>query len=260
MKTIISTNIRFFILALTIALAAPACAVGGEDDSLGEDSSDLAARPRFELWQDGGGQYRFHFLASNHEVLLASEGYQNRVGALNGVLSVLDNGGFVSRYDLKTAVNGDFYFNLKAANGEIVATSEMYSTSQARGKAVTSSTKAVTSFVERQNGVTGARFTVFTGANGKFYFRLYAKNGEIVLSSQGYDNEALAWNGAFSVVDNGTSKAAYQLSVSSNGKHYFKLVAANGEVIGQSEMYASKQKAQQGRDAIVALLPKLQLL
>jgi uncharacterized protein len=259
MKTIISTNIRYLILALTLALVAPACAAGGEDDELGTSDAEVAARARFELWQTGG-QYYFHFLASNHEVLLASEGYQNRVGALTGMLSVLDNGGFASRYQVNAAADGQYYFNLIAANSEIIATSELYSTKSNASKAVTSATSQVASYLDRQTGVTGARFTVFTGANGRFYFRLYAKNGEIVLSSQGYDTEAGAWNGAYSVKDNGLATSAYPITKTASGKWHFNLVAANGEVIGSSELYASKQKAQQGRDAIIALLPKLALL
>ena len=58
--------------------------------------------------------------------------------AENEISSVKTNAPIDSRYDRKTATNGQFYFNLKAANGEVIGTSEMYTTSTARDNGIES--------------------------------------------------------------------------------------------------------------------------
>jgi len=84
---------------------------------------------KFELYKSD--QFRFRLKASNGEKLEASEGYVSKAGAVNGIESVKTNAPFDSRYERKTASNGDPYFVLKAANGEPIGTSELYSSSSA---------------------------------------------------------------------------------------------------------------------------------
>lgn len=80
----------------------------------------------------------------------------------------------------------------------------------------------------------------------KFYFRLKAKNGQIILSSQGYASKAGAKNGVESVIKNATSEDNFETKESSNGKFYFNLIASNKQIIGSSQMYASKEGMRNG--------------
>lgn len=80
----------------------------------------------------------------------------------------------------------------------------------------------------------------------KFYFRLKAKNGQIILSSQGYASKAGAKNGVESVIKNATSEDSFETKESSNGKFYFNLIASNKQIIGSSQMYASKEGMRNG--------------
>ena len=77
-------------------------------------------------------QYRFVLKAGNNEIILTSELYASKQGALTGIASVKANSPDDSRYERKNAVNGQPMFNLKAANGERIGTSETYSSTQAR--------------------------------------------------------------------------------------------------------------------------------
>ncbi len=43
------------------------------------------------------------------------------------------------------------------------------------------------------------KFQIYTGKDGQFYFRLYARNGEIILSSEGYTSKSNCQNGISSV-------------------------------------------------------------
>lgn len=46
---------------------------------------------KFELYQDGRGEYRFRLKAGNGEIIAVSEGYKSKAGALNGIESVRSN-------------------------------------------------------------------------------------------------------------------------------------------------------------------------
>lgn len=81
---------------------------------------------KFEIYKDKAGEFRFRLKASNGQVILASEGYQRTAGATAGVESVKKNAPLDERYERKTAKNGQFMFNLKASNGQIIGTSELY--------------------------------------------------------------------------------------------------------------------------------------
>tara|TARA_A100000171_G_scaffold35638_3_gene34219 strand:- start:16095 stop:16433 length:339 start_codon:yes stop_codon:yes gene_type:complete len=89
--------------------------------------------PKFQLFRSStNAQYYFRLKASNGETVLASEGYVFKHSCQNGIASVKANAPYDSRYDRRTASNGQYYFVLKASNGEIIGTSEMYTTSSAR--------------------------------------------------------------------------------------------------------------------------------
>lgn len=245
------------VLALT-SLGLSGCAFDGET-ATGSDSA-LSGRPYFEVWAAQNGRHYFHLSAANHEIILASQGYSTRTAALNGVLSVLDNGEIQSRYELRQASNGQHYFVLKGRNGEIIGLSETYSSRYNAQRGIDAVIRNVVAYQDFLANRTGARFDVFQGADGRYYFNLHAGNGEIVLSSQGYLDEASALNATFSVAENGASAARYDVRQAQNGQWYFNLLATNGQVIGTSEMYATKYNAERGRDAIIALLPSVELL
>ncbi len=90
------------------------------------------------------------------------------------------------------------------------------------------------------------KFEVYEGNGGKYYFRLKAGNGEVILASQGYASKASALSGIESVKNNAVVDAQFDRKESKDGKHYFNLVAKNQEIIGLSEMYESKASMENG--------------
>jgi uncharacterized protein len=46
---------------------------------------------KFELYEDAQGEFRFRLKAGNGEIIAASEGYDSKSGALNGIDSVRTN-------------------------------------------------------------------------------------------------------------------------------------------------------------------------
>jgi len=81
----------------------------------------------FEIYKDNSGEFRFRLKASNGEPILASEGYTTKSACENGIASVAKNSQDENRFELKEAKNGKWHFNLKATNGQIIGTSQMYS-------------------------------------------------------------------------------------------------------------------------------------
>ncbi|HTP02072.1 MAG TPA: YegP family protein [Anaerolineales bacterium] len=85
---------------------------------------------RFEIKKAVDQQYYFALIADNNEIILDSERYVQKQGALNGVEAVKKNAQNEARYDRRDGQNGQFYFVLKAANGEVIGRSEQYKTRQ----------------------------------------------------------------------------------------------------------------------------------
>src|ERR1044072_8551811 len=83
-----------------------------------------------------------------------------------------------------------------------------------------------------------AKFDVFVGADGDYYFRFVASNGEELLRSEGYTTRQGADNGIDSVVANAPDTRNVEILQAADGQWYFTVKAANAEVIAVSEMYA----------------------
>ncbi len=81
---------------------------------------------KFEVYKDAKGEHRFRLKAGNGEPILASEGYTTRAACDNGIESVRKNSADMNRFEIKEAKNGKFHFNLKAGNGQVIGTSQMY--------------------------------------------------------------------------------------------------------------------------------------
>ena len=92
----------------------------------------------FELSKSTDGQHRFVLKAGNGEVILTSELYHAKASAENGIESVRANAAQDARYEKKTAANGKLFFNLKAANHQVIGTSQMYASEASRETGIAS--------------------------------------------------------------------------------------------------------------------------
>ncbi len=95
------------------------------------------------------------------------------------------------------------------------------------------------------------KFEIFQSEkNEEFYFRLKAKNGEIILQSEGYKTKAGCRNGVESVKTNAPNDDLYERKESTNEKFFFVLKAKNHEVIGKSQMYKTKESRDNGINSV----------
>ncbi|MDR0794222.1 MAG: YegP family protein [Chitinophagaceae bacterium] len=93
---------------------------------------------KFVITKRTNGEFQFNLKAGNGQIILTSEGYVAKAGCENGIASVKKNAHDDKRYDRKTSSNSKHYFNLKAGNGEIIGTSQMYESIAARDNGIAS--------------------------------------------------------------------------------------------------------------------------
>ena len=119
----------------------------------------------------------------------------------------------MGKFVMKPTKNGGFRFNLKAGNGEIIATSETYNTESACKNGIESVRKnAIEAKLEDQTvegfeKVTNPKFDVYKDKAGEFRFRLKARNGEIIATGEGYKAKASCLNGIDSIRRNAPDAA-----------------------------------------------------
>lgn len=99
----------------------------------------------------------------------------------------------MGKFEIKTRKNGEFQFNLKATNGQVILTSEGYKTKASCLNGVES---------VKKNCQDEKRFEIKEASNGKPYFNLMATNGQIIGSSQMYASTVNMKNGIASVMKN----------------------------------------------------------
>lgn len=107
------------------------------------------------------------------------------------------------KYEIKKAKNGQFHFNLKASNGEIILSSEMYVTKRSAKNGIASVQK---------NAAEPARFDRRKAKNGKDYFVLKAGNHQMIGQSEMYESAKAMENGIKSVQKNGAATKVEDLS------------------------------------------------
>ncbi len=90
------------------------------------------------------------------------------------------------------------------------------------------------------------KFELKKSKSDQYFFSLLAGNGQTILSSEMYDAKAGALAGIESVKKNAADDARYARLDGKDGSPYFTLRAANHQVIGQSQMYASASARDSG--------------
>ena len=254
-------NSLITVLVLSFSsIVAVGCASTGADDEYSDVEGEAASAGKLSFWQATDGQWHFNLKSGNGGVLLTSEAYTSRTGAINGALSVLENGVDDAMYTVNKTATG-YNVHLNAANHESIAFSQVYSTKSSATRAVTSSVRAVTTYLDkRESNTTGARVEVLVGETGKFRFNVHAKNGAIVLSSEQYTTESAAFNGAFAVQAEGQKATSYTVKTNTDGGYYFTLSANNGQIIGLSQQYTTRAAATSAITSLQSFLPTVSVL
>ena len=109
----------------------------------------------------------------------------------------------MGKFVITKRTNGEYQFNLKAGNGQVILTSEGYS-SKANCQNGVDSVKT--------NSQIDERFERKTASNGKPYFNLKASNGQVIGMSEIYESTSARDNGIESVKNNAPTAPTEDLS------------------------------------------------
>jgi len=94
------------------------------------------------------------------------------------------------------------------------------------------------------------KYQIYTGKDGQFYYRLCARNGQVILNGEGYVSKSGCQKGISAVQENAPDDKRYRRKTAADGQFYFTLVAANGEAIGTSETYTTERRREDGIQAV----------
>lgn len=109
------------------------------------------------------------------------------------------------KFEIKQAKNGKFYFSLKAGNGEIILTSQMYADKKGCKNGIES---------VRKNAASEGQFESLEDKSGSPYFVLKAKNKEVIGRSESYSSKASMKKGIASVMKNAVDARVVEVETS----------------------------------------------
>lgn len=104
------------------------------------------------------------------------------------------------------------------------------------------------------------KFVITKRVNDEYQFNLKAGNGEIIITSEGYKAKDSCKKGIESVKINSQDDSRFERKIAINDKFYFVLKARNGEIIGKSQMYATKQSMEKGIDSVKENAPHAEIV
>lgn len=192
--------------------------------------------------------------ASNGEVMLTSEIYSTEDGARSGVETIkrgVETGNFVIYRDK----GGDYYFKLKSAGNRLLCVGEIYTTRDACEKAAESVKRIAKDSPLMIKVSEGERFIAYTpaevtppakksqgkwrieqGENGGFSAKLYANNGQVMLSTEEVASRKTAEKAIESVCKN-CAAGNFYIDKDKFGRFYYKLHNVQKSVICTGETY-----------------------
>jgi uncharacterized protein YegP (UPF0339 family) len=103
------------------------------------------------------------------------------------------------------------------------------------------------------------KFIITKRRDGEYQFNLKAGNGEIILISEGYTTKYGCKNGIESVRINSQIDSRFERKIAVNDKYYFVMKAGNGEIIGKSQLYLTKQGMENGVQSVKDNAPSAEI-
>ncbi|KMQ68401.1 hypothetical protein ACM39_07730 [Chryseobacterium sp. FH2] len=94
------------------------------------------------------------------------------------------------------------------------------------------------------------KFIITKRSNDDFQFNLKAANGQVILTSQGYNSKSGCENGIESVKKNSQDDSKFERKKAKDERCYFTLKASNGQIIGTSQMYESENGMENGIESV----------
>ena len=91
---------------------------------------------KFTIFKGKDSQFYFNLKSGNGEIILGSEGYALKQSCNDGIASVKKHAPYDGYYERKFSSSGQYYFVLKASNGQTIGKSQMYASAQGRDNGI----------------------------------------------------------------------------------------------------------------------------
>lgn len=236
------------------AKTAPAKQEAKSEAKIGTKAEPKRMLGKWRIVIKGENAYIAVLHASNGEVMLTSEIYSTEEGARSGVETIkrgVETGNFVIYRDK----GGDYYFKLKSAGNRLLCVGEIYTTRDACEKAAESVKRIAKDSPLMIKVSEGERFIAYTpaevtppakknqgkwrieqGENGGFSAKLYANNGQVMLSTEEVASRKTAEKAIESVCKN-CAAGNFYIDKDKFGRFYYKLHNVQKSVICTGETY-----------------------
>lgn len=233
---------------------APAKQAAKSEAKIGTKAEPKRMLGKWRIVIKGENAYIAALHASNGEVMLTSEIYSTEDGARSGVETIkrgVETGNFVIYRDK----GGDYYFKLKSAGNRLLCVGEIYTTRDACEKAAESVKRIAKDSPLMIKVSEGERFIAYTpaevtppakksqgkwrieqGENGGFSAKLYANNGQVMLSTEEVASRKTAEKAIESVRKN-CAAGNFYIDKDKFGRFYYKLHNVQKSVICTGETY-----------------------
>lgn len=210
---------------------------------------------KYEVFPEAGF-FKYRLKASNGEILIVSQGYSAKTGALSGI-ETLKRNMETGTFEIYTDKNNFSQFALKGNAGRIIALGEFYDSK----KRCESAIESVKRFYASEKVVTLEEIPaaevreekieiapIETNANGKieilqvndaWVFVLKASNSEILFESSGYTTKAGCLSG-LETIKKAIENANFRVSKDKQGRWQFKLYSTNNQLLLTGETYVDK--------------------
>jgi uncharacterized protein YegP (UPF0339 family) len=251
------------ILSVLLALVFGACTDGSGQDTQPVTESVVepiqqktpVAPGELAIVRHVDGQWYFELVGPKGQIYLRSEEYVEKASALNGILSVEENGVLLERYVANQLDVERWQLVLRAANNQVIGDGPEFASEDEALAYAEETRDLVAGIVQWKAAVTkGARFELWREtADNQWYFALRAEDGTPLVESEGYQGRTGAVNGIESVRSNGKILTRYA-TLEEAGAWYFTLDASNGQEIGRSPKLDSQAAAEAAIETVNQLL------
>jgi uncharacterized protein YegP (UPF0339 family) len=102
-------------------------------------------------------------------------------------------------------------------------------------------------------------FQVKTGRDGQYYFNLTARNGQVILASEGYKAKEGCENCIETLKKISQDEKSFVRKTTKDGQSYFMMRAANGQSVGRSETYKTKESMENGIKSVKTNAPQAEV-
>lgn len=229
---------------------------------------------KFEVYQVGD-IFRYNLKASNGEILVESELYSSKDGALSAI-ETLQNSLESCEFKVSKDKKGLYQFKVLAGNHRILVTSANYTSESNANNAIESFKRFVVDAniveleeeynnfqvceLDEKDPKQGGKIQLFfEEEESDYFFKVIANNGSVLCTSEDYTTKQGALNG-IETLKSAINEGKFYISRDKNDNYQFRLYSSANRLIAVGETYGSKQQAKSSANSLVNFIEEAELI